>query len=62
MGTQIRLLDTDCDGVLSPAEIEAAPSILSDLVNNGDGYLRDPDYGGGHYSWAAWAKRNCQDA
>lgn len=45
-GTLFRALDADEDGVLSPAEIAAAPQALQALDKDGDGYLREEDIGG----------------
>ena len=36
----------DGDGVLSPAEIAAAPQALKELNTDGDGHLREEDIGG----------------
>lgn len=45
-GTLFRALDTDGDGVLSPAEIDAAPDVLRALDTDGDGHLREAELGG----------------
>lgn len=45
-GSLFRALDQDNDGVLSPAEIDAAPEILAGLDLDGDGYLHEADFGG----------------
>ena len=45
-GTLFRALDTDGDGVLSAAEIQAAPDVLRSLDTDGDGCLREVDIGG----------------
>ena len=45
-GTLFRALDTDGDGVLSAAEIAAAPGILRSLDGDGDGELLEADFGG----------------
>lgn len=44
-GTLFRALDQDGDGILSEAEIEAAPDILASLAGP-DGYLREAQLGG----------------
>lgn len=45
-GTLFRALDTDGDGVLSSAEIDAAPDVLRQLDRDGDGRLVEEDVGG----------------
>ena len=45
-GTLFRALDTDGDGILSAAEIDAAPDVLRALDTDGDGYLHEADFGG----------------
>ena len=44
--TLFRALDKDGDGILSEAEIAAAPDVLRALDKDNDGYLHEKDFGG----------------
>ena len=56
-GTLFRALDSDGDGVITAADIDAAPAVLRALDTNGDGRLTEDEIGGP--TWLpGWVRRS----